>query len=89
LLDRNLTLFSLESKTPLRAFDPIGYTLQYEHRYSNILQMLKLSHNPLRASQRDADLPLILAGGPGAFHPEPLAPFFVAFVIGDGEDVVL
>jgi radical SAM superfamily enzyme YgiQ (UPF0313 family) len=89
LLDRKLSLFSLESKTPLRAFDAIGFTLQYELSYSNILQMLKLSHIPLRASQRDADLPLILAGGPGAFHPEPLAPFFDAFVIGDGEDVVL
>jgi radical SAM superfamily enzyme YgiQ (UPF0313 family) len=89
LLDRKLPLFSLESKTPLRAFDAIGFTLQYELSYSNILQMLKLSNIPLRASQRDADLPLIIAGGPGAFHPEPLAPFFDAFVIGDGEDVVL
>ena len=89
LLERKLPLFSLESKTPLRAFDAIGFTLQYELSYSNILQMLKLSNIPLRASQRDADLSLILAGGPGAFHPEPLAPFFDAFVIGDGEDVVL
>jgi radical SAM superfamily enzyme YgiQ (UPF0313 family) len=89
LLARQLPLFSLESKTPLRAFDAIGFTLQYELSYSNILQMLKLSHMPLRSSQRDADLPLILAGGPGTFHPEPLAPFFDAFVIGDGEDVVL
>jgi radical SAM family uncharacterized protein/radical SAM-linked protein len=89
LLDRKLSLFSLESKTPLRAFDTIGFTLQYELSYSNILQMLKLSNIPLRTSQRDADLPLIIAGGPGAFHPEPLAPFFDAFVIGDGEDVVL
>ncbi|MDH3599181.1 MAG: TIGR03960 family B12-binding radical SAM protein, partial [Candidatus Tectomicrobia bacterium] len=89
LLDRKLPLFSLESKTPLRAFDAIGFTLQYELSYSNILQMLKLSHIPLRTSQRDADLPLIIAGGPGTFHPEPLAPFFDAFVVGDGEDVVL
>jgi radical SAM family uncharacterized protein/radical SAM-linked protein len=86
---RGLPLFSLESKTPLRAFDAVGFTLQYELSYSNILHMLWRSGMPLRAAQRDADLPLILAGGPGAFHPEPLADFIDAFVIGDGEDVVL
>jgi radical SAM family uncharacterized protein/radical SAM-linked protein len=86
---RGLPLFSLESKSPLRDFDAIGFTLQYELSYSNILQMLALSDIPLRSAQRDADLPLILAGGPGAFHPEPLADFIDAFVIGDGEEVVL
>jgi radical SAM family uncharacterized protein/radical SAM-linked protein len=85
----DLPLFSLESKAPLRDFDAIGFTLQYELSYSNILQMLALSRIPIRSAQRDADLPLILAGGPGAFHPEPLADFIDAFVIGDGEDVVL
>src|SRR5688572_15579533 len=89
LMRRNLPLFSLESKSPLRVFDAIGFTLQYELSYSNILRMLKLSHIPVRAAQRDVDMPLIIAGGPGAFHPEPLANFFDAFVIGDGEDVVL
>ena len=89
LTARNLPLFSLESKTPLRQFDAIGFTLQYELSYSNILQMLKLSGIPLRAAQRDTEMPLIIAGGPGAFHPEPLADFFDAFVIGDGEDVIL
>lgn len=89
LRTRNLPLFSLESKSPLRAFDAIGFTLQYELSYSNILHMLKLSKIPVRAAQRDADLPLIIAGGPGAFHPEPLADFIDAFIIGDGEDVVL
>ncbi len=86
---RNLPLFSLESKTPLGDFDAIGFTLQYELSYSNILHMLALSNLPLRSAQRDADLPLIIAGGPGAFHPEPLADFIDAFVIGDGEDVIL
>jgi radical SAM family uncharacterized protein/radical SAM-linked protein len=86
---RNLPLFSLESKSPLRDFDAIGFTLQYELSYSNILHMLAGSGMPIRSAQRDADLPLILAGGPGAFHPEPLADFIDAFVIGDGEDVVL
>jgi radical SAM family uncharacterized protein/radical SAM-linked protein len=86
---RDLPLFSLESKSPLRHFDAIGFTLQYELSYSNILHMLQLSGIPLRAAQRDTDMPLILAGGPGAFHPEPLADFIDAFVIGDGEDVVL
>jgi radical SAM family uncharacterized protein/radical SAM-linked protein len=89
LTTRHLPLFSLESKTPLRQFDVIGFTLQYELSYSNILQMLKLSGIPLRTAQRDADMPLILAGGPGAFHPEPLADFIDAFVIGDGEDAIL
>lgn len=89
LLARDLPLFSLESKTPLRRFDAIGFTLQYELSYSNILQMLKLSGIPLRAAQRDTEMPLIIAGGPGAFHPEPIADFFDAFVIGDGEDVIL
>ncbi|GIX48010.1 MAG: B12-binding protein [Candidatus Tectimicrobiota bacterium] len=86
---RGLPLFSLESKTPLRHFDAIGFTLQYELSYTNILQMLALSGLPLRTAQRDADLPLVLAGGPGAFHPEPLADFIDAFVIGDGEEVVV
>ncbi len=86
---RKLPLFSLESKSPLRNFDAIGFTLQYELSYSNILHMLMLSDIPLRSAQRDADVPLIIAGGPGAFHPEPLADFIDAFVIGDGEDVVL
>jgi radical SAM family uncharacterized protein/radical SAM-linked protein len=86
---RELPLFSLESKSPLRHFDAIGFTLQYELSYSNILHMLSLSRIPLRSAQRDTDMPLILAGGPGAFHPEPLADFIDAFVIGDGEDVVL
>ena len=89
LTARGLPLFSLESKTPLHQFDAIGFTLQYELSYSNILRMLKLSGIPLRAAQRDADMPLIIAGGPGAFHPEPIADFFDAFVIGDGEDVIL
>ncbi len=89
LVSRGLPLFSLESKTPLDRFDAIGFTLQYELSYSNILQMLKLSGIPLRSAQRDTDMPLIIAGGPGAFHPEPLADFFDAFVIGDGEDVIL
>ena len=86
---QHLPLFSLESKSSLRDFDAIGFTLQYELSYSNILHMLALSDIPVRSAQRDADLPLILAGGPGAFHPEPLADFIDAFVIGDGEDVVL
>ncbi len=89
LLARDLPLFSLESKSPLRDFQAIGFTLQYELSYSNILRMLMLSGIPLRTSQRDTDMPLILGGGPGAFHPEPLADFFDAFVIGDGEDVVV
>ena len=79
-------LLSLESARPLVDFDVVGFSLQYELTYTNILKMLDLGGIPLRASARsDAD-PLVVAGGPVATHAEPIAPFIDAFVIGDGEE---
>jgi radical SAM family uncharacterized protein len=81
-----LPLYSLETFTPLRDFDLIGFSLQYEICYSNILTMLDLGGIPLHSKDRTLDHPLIIAGGPGAQNPELLAPFVDLFVIGDGEE---
>ncbi|WP_432821879.1 TIGR03960 family B12-binding radical SAM protein [Trichloromonas sp.] len=81
-------LDSLESKRPLGQFDIIGFTLQYELSYSNILGMLDLSGIPRRRDRRGEEHPLIMVGGPCAFNPEPLADFFDCAVIGDGEEAV-
>ena len=82
-------LFSLESRMPLYAFDMIGFTLQYEMSYTNILAMLRLGKVTVRACERGRDEPVVVAGGPCAFNPEPLADFIDAFMIGDGEEVTL
>lgn len=82
-------LFSLESKHPLADFDIVGFTLQYELHYTAVLNMLDLGGIPLRASQRQALTPIVLAGGPCAFNPEPMADFVDAFLIGDGEEAIL
>jgi len=85
----SLPLFAVESKDPLSAFDLLGFTLQYELSYTNILNMLDLGGVPVYSADRgDAD-PIVVAGGPCVFNPEPLADFIDAFAIGDGEDVVL
>ncbi len=89
LRERGLPLFSLESRTPLAEFDCVGFTLQYELCYTNILNMLDLAGIPVRSAERDDRHPIIIAGGPCVFNPEPLAEFIDAFAIGDGEDVVL
>lgn len=78
-------LVSLESARPLRDFDVVGFSLQYELTYTNILQMLDLAGIPLRSSERSEDDPIVVAGGPCATHPEAIAPFIDAFLIGDGE----
>lgn len=88
LRQRNLPLASLETCSPLAAFDIIGFSLQYELTYSNILMMLDLGGVPLLARERGADHPLVIAGGPCAFHPEPLAEFIDAFLLGDGEEAI-
>ena len=82
-------LVTLEEGMPLSRADIVGFTLQYELSYTNILNMLDLSAIPLLAAERDERYPLILGGGPCAFNPEPLADFFDAFLIGDGEEAVL
>jgi radical SAM family uncharacterized protein/radical SAM-linked protein len=85
---RGIPLFSLESQTPLREFDILGFTLQHELNFTNVINMLDLAGIPLRAQERDQSWPLILAGGSCASNPEPLAEFVDAFVIGDGEEVI-
>ena len=84
-----LPLFSLESHRPLKDFDVIGFTLQYELSFSNVLNMLDLAGLPLRSADRQDDQPLVIAGGPAAYNPEPLAPFIDAFLIGEGEEALL
>lgn len=89
LRERKIPLFSLESYRPLREFDCIGFTLQYEMSYTNIINMLDLAGIPLESAERDGDFPLIIAGGPCAYNPEPLACFIDLFVIGEGEEVII
>lgn len=86
LTEEQVPLFSLETKRALGDFDIIGFSLLYEMCYSNILTMLQLSGIPFLAKDRGADRPLIVAGGPCAVNPEPIADFFDAIVIGDGEE---
>ena len=86
--EAGLPLLSMESRHPLNAFDVVGFTLQYEMSYSNILAMLKMGGIPLEGRDRGEDDPIVVAGGPCAFNPEPLADFIDAFMIGDGEDVM-
>ena len=85
---RGLPLVSLETYTPLSAFDIVGFSLQYELTYTNILMMLDLGGIPLLSEDRDETHPLIIAGGPCAFHPEPLAACIDAFLLGDGEEAI-
>lgn len=89
LKNSETTLFSLESKTPLNRFDVVAFTLQFELTYTNILNMLDLGKIPLKKEDRDENHPLIIAGGPNAYMPEPLADFVDIFVIGEGEEVFL
>ena len=86
--EEELPLLSMESRHPLNAFDVIGFTLQYEMSYSNILAMMKMGGVPLESRERGENDPIVVAGGPCAFNPEPLADFIDAFMIGDGEDVM-
>ncbi len=86
LREQGLPLYSLETFTPLREFDMIGFSLQYEVCYTNLLTMLDLGRIPMYNTDRSLDDPLIIAGGPGAQNPEVLAPFVDIFVIGDGEE---
>lgn len=85
----NLPLFTLESKEEVKNFDFLGFTLQYEMSYTNILNILDLSGIPLRAKDRGDNNPLVIAGGPCAYNPEPLAEFIDFFVIGEGEEITL
>ncbi|HEX3030974.1 MAG TPA: TIGR03960 family B12-binding radical SAM protein [Bacillota bacterium] len=88
LRKHQLPLFTLENRRPLTDFDLIGFTLQYEMSFTNILNMLNLAGIPLRSKDRGNDIPLIIAGGPCAFNPEPLTPFIDVFAIGEGEELI-
>ena len=84
---QGVPLWALESGDPIRDFDMIGFTLQYEMCYTNVLNMLDLAGLPLRTKDRTGLAPLVIAGGPCAYNPEPLAPFVDLFIIGEGEEV--
>ncbi len=86
LRDFDMPLFALESGKPLAEFDLLGFSLQYELSYTNTLNMLDLGRIPLFAEQRHAGDPLVVGGGPCAFNPEPLAPFFDFFILGESEE---
>lgn len=88
LRDRNMPLVSLESYTPLHRFDVIGVSLQYELCYSNVLLNLELGGVSLRNEDRAEHEPIVLAGGPTATHPEPLADFVDVFLVGEAEEVL-
>ena len=86
---RNIPLYGLESLEPIREFDFIGFTLQYELCYTTVLNMLDLAGVPVRASHRTSLAPIVMAGGPCTCNPEPMADFIDMFVLGEGEEVIL
>lgn len=83
--EHNIPLFALESQEPVKNFDFLGITLQYEMCYTNVLQILELSQIPILAGERDESHPIVIGGGPCVYNPEPLADFFDMFYIGEGE----
>ena len=83
--EQQIPLFALETQDPIKAFDFLGITIQYEMCYTNILQVLDLSQIPLHASERGDDMPIVIGGGPCTYNPEPIAEFFDLFYIGEGE----
>ena len=82
---QHIPLFALETQEPIRNFDFLGITLQYEMCYTNILQVLDLSGIPLKAKERTMEDPFVIGGGPCSYNPEPIADFFDMFYIGEGE----
>lgn len=87
--ERGIPLYSLESFRPVRKFDIVGFSLQYEMTYTNVLNMLDLAGIPMLSSERLEGHPLVIAGGPCALNPEPMADFIDAFVVGEAEEVIL
>lgn len=85
--EENIPLFALESQDPIKDFDFLGITIQYEMCYTNILQILDLSQIPLLSKDREESHPIVIGGGPCTYNPEPLADFFDLFYIGEGETV--
>ena len=89
LRSNRIPLTSIESGRPLSEFDILGFSIQHELSYTNILSMLDLSRIPFLSEERGLEYPLIIGGGPACFNPEPVAPLFDAFVIGDGEEAAV
>jgi radical SAM family uncharacterized protein len=89
LREKNLPLYSLETYTPLNRFDVIGFSIGYELLYTNILTILDLGNIPLSSMERTESTPLVIAGGPAVFNPEPVADFIDVFLFGDGENALL
>jgi radical SAM family uncharacterized protein/radical SAM-linked protein len=89
LRSKKIPLYSLENKIPLDQFDIVGFSLLYELNYSNVLTILDLGRIPFLSSERGLNYPLVIAGGPAAFNPEPVADIFDLFLIGDGEEAFL
>lgn len=87
MMRKKIPLYALESGNALSDFDVLAFTLQYELSYTNVLSMLDLAGLPLRSAEREESHPLVIAGGPCAFHPEPLADFIDLFTVGEGEEV--
>ncbi|CRZ34406.1 radical SAM family uncharacterized protein [Herbinix hemicellulosilytica] len=85
--EKNIPLFALESQDPVKNFDFLGITIQYEMCYTNILQVLELSQIPIFSKDRSEDDPIVIGGGPCTYNPEPIADFFDFFYIGEGETV--
>lgn len=88
MIESGITLFTLESRTPVKDMDLIGISLEYELSYTNVLEILKLSDIPLKSKERADKHPLVLGGGPLAGYVEPIAPAFDAVLLGDGEEAV-
>ena len=86
--EEDVPLMTLEAKMPLREMDIVGFTLQYEMSFTTVLNMLDLAKIPVFAAERNENDPLVIAGGPCAFNPEPLTDFIDVFLIGDGEDLL-
>jgi radical SAM family uncharacterized protein/radical SAM-linked protein len=89
LRHNGIPLTSLEKKRPLKDFNIVGFTLQYELSYTNVLNMLDLGGLPVRSAERTNVHPIVIAGGPCAVNPLPMKPFIDAFVIGDGEEIII
>jgi radical SAM family uncharacterized protein len=86
---RGIPLYALESRRSLAEFDLIGFSLPYELNLTNVLNMLDLAGLPVRAKEREPSTPLVIAGGSGAYHPEPMAAFIDAFVVGEADEAIL
>lgn len=89
MAEHSIPLWAHESKDPVSEFDFLGFTLQYEMSYTNVLNMLSLANIPLRADERGEEFPIVIGGGPCAYNPEPVADFFDLFNIGEGESLLV